>query len=56
MCIRDRCKVDQACKIVQIESEIKNSLKMKILKKAALLEKTKPKDFERNSKAPVKVR
>ena len=50
------CKVDQACKIVQIESEIKNSLKMKILKKAALLEKTKPKDFERNSKAPVKVR
>ena len=29
---------------------------MKILKKAALLEKTKDKDFERNTKAPVKVR
>ena len=50
------CKADQACKIVQIESEIKNSLKMKILKKAALLEKTKDKDFERNSKATIKVR
>ena len=49
------CKVDQACKITQIESEIKNSLKMKILKKAALIEKTKPKDFERNSKADIKV-
>ena len=49
------CKVDQACKIVQIESEIKNSLKMKILKKAAFLQKTKPKDFERNSKADIKV-
>ena len=30
--------------------------KMKILKKAALIEKTKPKDFERNSKAKIKVR
>ena len=50
------CKVDQACKITQIESEIKNSLKMKILKKAALIKKTKPKDFERNSKAKIKVR
>ncbi len=50
------CKVDQACKITQMESEIKNSLKMKILKKAALIEKTKPKDFERNSKAKIKVR
>ena len=28
---------------------------MKILKKAAFLEKTKPKDFERNSKADIKV-
>ena len=39
-----------------MESEIKNSLKMKILKKAALIEKTKPKIFERNSKAKIKVR
>ena len=39
----------------RIESEIKNSLKMKILKKAAFLQKTKPKDFERNSKADIKV-
>ena len=49
------CKVDQACKITQIESEIKNSLKMKILKKATLIQKTQPKDFERNSKADIKV-
>ena len=50
------CKINSGCKISQIESEIKNSLKLKILKKAALLEKTKDKDFERNTKAPVKVR
>ena len=50
------CKLNQACKITQIESEIKNSLKMKILKKAALIQKTQPKDFERNSKAEIKVR
>ena len=29
---------------------------MKILKKAALIQKTQPKDFERNSKAEIKVR
>ena len=50
------CKVNQACKITQIESKIKNSLKMKILKKAALIQKAQPKDFERNSKAKIKVR
>ena len=49
------CKLNQACKITQIESEIKNSLKMKILKKATLIQKTQPKDFERNSKAEIKV-
>ena len=49
------CKINSACKINQIESEIKNSLKLKILKKAALIQKTQPKDFERNSKADIKV-
>ena len=28
---------------------------MKILKKATLIQKTQPKDFERNSKADIKV-
>ncbi len=38
------CKVNTACKISEIESEIKNSLKLKILKKAALIDKQQQKN------------
>ena len=38
------CKINTACKISEIESEIKNSLKLKILKKAALIDKQQQKD------------
>ena len=48
------CKVDTACKIREIESEIKNTLKLKILRKAALIEKQQQKDsFERTGAKPL---
>ena len=48
------CKPNMACKISQIESEIKNSLKLKILKKAALIQKQQHLDsFEKTGSKKI---